>query len=47
MNSDTEITSIVTWLMAGAPPPGSLENLVEKFAERLIAADFPIDSIGL
>jgi len=47
MNSDSEITSIVTWLMAGAPPPGSLENLVEKFAERLTTAGFPIDSIGL
>ncbi len=47
MNSDHDITSIVTWLMAGAPPPGSLENLVEAFAEQLISAGFPIDSIAL
>jgi len=47
MISDMEIASISTWLMAGAPPPGSLENLVGTFAERLIAAGFPMDSIGL
>ena len=47
MNSDTEIASIVTWLVAGAPPPGSLENLVGTFAERLTAAGFPMDSIAL
>jgi adenylate cyclase len=46
MNSDTEIASIVTWLVAGAPPPGSLENLVEAFAERLTAAGFPMDSLA-
>ena len=47
MNSDTEIASIATWLMAGAPPPGSLGNLVRTFAGRLTAAGFPIDSIAL
>lgn len=47
MNSDSDVSSIVTWLMAGAPPPGSLENLVETFAERLISAGFPMDSIAL
>ena len=41
MNSDTEIISIVTWLMADAPPSDSLESLVKKFAERLTTTGFP------
>jgi adenylate cyclase len=47
MNSNTELASITTWLIAGAPPPGSLEDLIEAFAERLAAADFPMDSLAL
>jgi len=41
MTSDIEITSIVTWLLAGAPLSGSLENLVGTFADmtlRFVAA---------
>jgi adenylate cyclase len=47
MNSDTEIASMVTWLVAGAPPPGSIENLIAALAERLTAAGLPIDSLIL
>ena len=47
MKSEMKIASIVTWLIAGAPPPGSIESLVESLAKRLISAGFPVDSIAV
>ena len=46
MNFDEKITRIITWLVAGAPPPGTFENFIDVFSERLVAAGASIDSIA-
>ena len=47
MKFDEKITQIITWLVAGAPPPGTFENFVSVFSERLLAAGVPIASVAL
>lgn len=47
MNSNVEIMSLVTWLIAGAPPPSSFDSFIEAFSKRLVSAGFPIESIAL
>lgn len=46
MKLDEKITPIITWLVAGASPPGTFENFIGVFSEKLIAADVPIDSVA-
>ncbi len=47
MNIDEKITKVITWLVAGAPPPSTFEKFVGVFSERLFAAGVPIASVGL
>lgn len=46
MTFDEKITSIITWLVAGAPPPGTFENFIDLFSQRLVSAGVPIDSVA-
>jgi len=46
MNFDEKTTSIITWLVAGAPPPGTYENFIGAFSQRLVPAGVPIDSVA-
>ena len=46
MNCDQKITQIITWLIAGAPPPGTFENFIGVFSEKIFAAGVPIASIA-
>jgi adenylate cyclase len=47
MVRESALASIVDWLVAGAPPPRSLESLIEELATRLRKAELPIDSANV
>jgi adenylate cyclase len=47
MVRESALASIVDWLVAGAPPPRSLESLIEELAIRLRKADLPLDSANV
>lgn len=43
---DSMINSIVTWLIAGAPPPRSINEFIAEYANRLVRAGIPIASLA-
>ena len=47
MPSESRLSALVHWLIAGAPGPDSFPDLVGEIGKRLQAADLPVDQLGI
>ena len=47
MTDENKIKSIVSWLVAGAPPPKPIEGVVEECARRMNQAQIPVDAFAV
>jgi adenylate cyclase len=47
MTDQTKLQSIISWLVAGAQPPKSLEGIVEECARRMNGAGIPVDAFAV
>jgi adenylate cyclase len=47
MASESRLSALIHWLIAGAPGPVSFSDLLGEIGQRLQAADLPVDEFGI